>query len=34
MKINWKVRLKNWRTVVATLITVLGVAWTAGGFTI
>ncbi|EAF6681539.1 phage holin, partial [Listeria monocytogenes] len=27
MKINWKVRLKNWRTVVATLITVLGVAW-------
>lgn len=31
-KINWKVRFKNWRTWVLTLVTLGTIVWTAGGF--
>ncbi|KGL45388.1 holin [Listeriaceae bacterium FSL A5-0209] len=32
MKINWKLRLKNWRTWVLFCVTGITIIWTAGGF--
>ncbi|WP_221770289.1 phage holin [Listeria booriae] len=32
IKINWKLRLKNWRTWVLFCITGITIIWTAGGF--
>ncbi|EUJ33112.1 hypothetical protein MFLO_04195 [Listeria floridensis FSL S10-1187] len=32
MKINWKVRFKNWRTWVLGAITFLSIVWASGGF--
>ncbi|WP_239255448.1 phage holin [Listeria ilorinensis] len=33
MKINWKVRLKNWRSWLLAIVTLVAVIWSAGGFT-
>ncbi|EUJ64862.1 phage holin [Listeria fleischmannii] len=32
MKINWKIRLKSWRTWLLAIIPVVTIVWSAGGF--
>ncbi|WP_439444127.1 phage holin [Listeria aquatica] len=32
MKLNWKIRLKSWRTWLLAIIPVITIIWSAGGF--